>query len=342
MASKEPPPEAGPGPFRREPIPAGKRKRLEKLFEMAGQKAATAQTQHDFDYITNLLTECVAADPAIRPTLMLTSRTSRKNTTTSAPGRWPELKEPRPRGPEESPLATAVGRGYSLRYQSVGGEPLGFGSPQGDGIRCQQERRSGLRDHLLDCRGQGQPQGPDLQPAARMALAERGLLDDADGLLAAGRGSPADRRRGQAKHCHAIGPKGPFQRQVRRRARDRAEVQAPAQKEEEASLEKKLQEKIKEEPQNVKLYLELAQFYLNEERYDKAEEVFGKAFEASDGDQEILEKWEDTQIRRLRQQIARTDDENARKGAGTAVLEKIGPGLPKSGTAVSEQSHVPL
>ena len=94
------------------------------------------------------------------------------------------------------------------------------------------------------------------------------------------------------------------------------------QKEEEASLEKTLQEKVKEEPQNVKLYLELAQFYLNEERYDKADEVFAKAFEASDGDQEILEKWENTELRRRRQQIARTEDENTRKGLERQYLKR--------------------
>src|SRR5664280_103412 len=44
----------------REPLSPAKRKRLEKVFEHASKKA-TAST--DFDYVTELLIQCVAGDP---------------------------------------------------------------------------------------------------------------------------------------------------------------------------------------------------------------------------------------------------------------------------------------
>ena len=57
MATDEPP-ETG-----REPLSRPKRKRLEKVFEVAGKKAAAAAAPNDFDYVTELLTQCVTGDP---------------------------------------------------------------------------------------------------------------------------------------------------------------------------------------------------------------------------------------------------------------------------------------
>ena len=57
MATDEPP---KPG---REPLPDPQRKRLEKIFEVAGKKAAAAAAPNDFDYVTDLLLQCVTGDP---------------------------------------------------------------------------------------------------------------------------------------------------------------------------------------------------------------------------------------------------------------------------------------
>ena len=47
----------------REPLPDPKRKRLEKLFEVATKKAAAAAALNDFDYVADLLLQCVTGDP---------------------------------------------------------------------------------------------------------------------------------------------------------------------------------------------------------------------------------------------------------------------------------------
>ncbi len=323
MASKEPPPEASPGPFRREPIPAGKRKRLEKLFEMAGQKAATAQTQHDFDYITNLLTECVAADPG-NPTYVDAYITNlQKKYNNIRPGPMAQLKERGARGGLKKALS-------QQRWDEVirfGIKVLAVNPWDSEVLKgmAYAANKSGDRDCEIIysiAAVKGSPKDPICNRLHAMALAERGLLDDAmvfwrrvEEVLPTDEEAKRNIATLLVQKARSSGKFDEEHETVRK-------SKLRAQKEEEASLEKKLQEKIKEEPQNVKLYLELAQFYLNEERYDKAEEVFGKAFEASDGDQEILEKWEDTQIRRLRQQIARTDDENARKALERQYLKK--------------------
>ena len=46
----------------REPIPDLKRKRLEKVFEVAKAKAAAATKPNDFDYATSLLSQCIDGD----------------------------------------------------------------------------------------------------------------------------------------------------------------------------------------------------------------------------------------------------------------------------------------
>ncbi|MCD4726872.1 MAG: hypothetical protein K8R46_04375, partial [Pirellulales bacterium] len=48
----------------REPLSPAKRKRLEKLFEHAGKKAESAAESNDFDYVTDLLIQCVSGDPS--------------------------------------------------------------------------------------------------------------------------------------------------------------------------------------------------------------------------------------------------------------------------------------
>ena len=61
MASVERPPEnAKPG---REPLSLAKRKRLEKVFEVASKKAAASTTPADFDYVTELVGQCVLGEP---------------------------------------------------------------------------------------------------------------------------------------------------------------------------------------------------------------------------------------------------------------------------------------
>ncbi|MCX6995691.1 MAG: ribosome recycling factor [Kiritimatiellaeota bacterium] len=60
MASKEHPEVKKSG---REPLSPAKRKRLEKVFDVAVKKVAVAATSHDFDYLTDLLTQCVIGEP---------------------------------------------------------------------------------------------------------------------------------------------------------------------------------------------------------------------------------------------------------------------------------------
>jgi lipopolysaccharide biosynthesis regulator YciM len=79
-------------------------------------------------------------------------------------------------------------------------------------------------------------------------------------------------------------------------------------REEELSAEKKFLNEIAKDPKQIPLYYELSQLYLHEDRFDKAEEILARAFEASNGDPDVREKWEDAQLRTFRHKIINTAD----------------------------------
>jgi tetratricopeptide (TPR) repeat protein len=108
-----------------------------------------------------------------------------------------------------------------------------------------------------------------------------------------------------------------------KQARDRRGK--PQDPQRELTMEERLEAAIRRDPEKLEYYFELAQIHINSEDYEKAEEVFARAFEASDGDPEVRERWEDTQIRRLRQQIVEAGnrgDEEARKKLRQELIRK--------------------
>ena len=103
---------------------------------------------------------------------------------------------------------------------------------------------------------------------------------------------------------------------------DSRRARVKAQQQQEVTLEQQLQRKIRNEPDKIANYLELAQFYSNDDRFAEAEKLLAKAYELSNGDNDIREKWEDSQIRGLRQKIAHTKDPEAKKKLQAEQLDK--------------------
>jgi tetratricopeptide (TPR) repeat protein len=73
---------------------------------------------------------------------------------------------------------------------------------------------------------------------------------------------------------------------------------------EQLSPEKQLEKSISKNPHEIHLYVELADLHARNDRYAEAEDVLARALAASKGDLAIRERLEDTQVRRLRQEIA--------------------------------------
>ncbi len=79
--------------------------------------------------------------------------------------------------------------------------------------------------------------------------------------------------------------------------------------------------------------------YVNDDRFAEAEKLLAKAYELSDGDNDVREKWEDSQLRALRQKIARRQRPRGEERSSRAEYLREGLGVLQSpGRALSEQS----
>ncbi len=99
-------------------------------------------------------------------------------------------------------------------------------------------------------------------------------------------------------------------------------IRFKAKQREEMARTEKIQQMIDEEPDNVDHYLDLAQILLNEERYGDAEDALRRAYENSEGDPDILERWDDVQLRHLRQRVMHTEDASEKKRLQQAFFAK--------------------
>jgi tetratricopeptide (TPR) repeat protein len=86
----------------------------------------------------------------------------------------------------------------------------------------------------------------------------------------------------------------------------------------ELTAEEKFRRKIAKDPKEMTPYLELAELYFRSDEYDKAEEVLARAHEASGGDQDVRERWEDAQLRNLRYHIREAEAEVHKTGTDEA------------------------
>lgn len=79
-----------------------------------------------------------------------------------------------------------------------------------------------------------------------------------------------------------------------------------------------LEKQISKSPENVDLYVELAELHTREEHHDKAEEVLKRALEASGGDVMVRERLEDSQVRRAKQQVGIAEKKAAKENTDEA------------------------
>lgn len=80
----------------------------------------------------------------------------------------------------------------------------------------------------------------------------------------------------------------------------------------------KLERDIKRKPDDLPRYIELAELYLQEEMFDKAEQLLARAYEVSGHDIDIRERWEDAQLRHLRQKFAAAERQAKESGSEEA------------------------
>ena len=308
----------------REPLTPVKRKRLEKVFEVAGKKVESASTGNDFDYITDMLLQCVTGDPGnpiyVRAYIENLHKKYKNNKKGSPLAQFKE------RG-SRSALKKALAQGlwgeaiqHGLKVLAVNPWDV----PTLHGMAAAADK-SGDRDcelFYLQAALMGAPKDPTCNRLFAVALSERELIEQA--IVFWHRVEEALPNDEEAKRAIAV--------LTVQKARSRGEFdddddfsrkeRVVAQQQREATLEQKLLQKIEREPQNLASYLELSQIYINSERFKECEEILAKAYEVSDGDRDIREKWEDAELRHLRQKISVAKDPETKKKLQAEYFEK--------------------
>ena len=318
----------------REPLSPLKQKRLQQMFEHAGKQIK----QKNYDYATELLTECVLGDPlnlsyveSFVDNLHEKYGNNRKGSKLAqfkergargalkkakASGKWDEVIKNALKVLKVNPwdvvtltsLATAtskMGSGECELYHLKRALEANINDPDVNWQCAAALRLRGLFDQAIACLHRvalARPDDEEVQRAIASMTVEKtvalGGYDDDD-----------DDDDDKAK-------------------RPRGKRAGPGQEEEqELTAEGKLRQKIAADPEEIVNYFELAQLYINSEEYERAETVLADAYEASDGDHDVRERWEDVQLRQLRKQVAlaekRGDEEGRKKFRNELITKEV-------------------
>ncbi|HEX3870248.1 MAG TPA: tetratricopeptide repeat protein, partial [Pirellulales bacterium] len=295
----------------KEPMSPGKRRRLQMCFEQGTKVAAAGQ----FDYATDMYTQCVVGDPGnpiyVRSFL---ANLQKKYNNNKKGASMAGLKTA---GTKASIKKSVMQKDW-VGVITTGLEVLKVNpwdtSALGEiGNACEHLEFDECQLEFLKLAHEGDQTDVNVNRLYARALGRTGNFDLAlecwNRVLKAKPGDEeATRSRGNLMVERTI-HKGGYDT-----ASSTKDVRATKYDDEEEdtrlSPEERWLRAIEKEPAHTPNYIELSDLYQRDERFDKAEEILGRALEASGGDVLIRERLEDVQLRRGRQ-----DKEIAKKKA---------------------------
>jgi tetratricopeptide (TPR) repeat protein len=322
MASDEHPQEGK--KMAREPLPEPKRKRLEKVFEVASKKAAAAATPSDFDYVADLLTQCVLGELGNATYIQAYLDNLQKKYGNNRKGsRLAKFKERGARSAQKKALAAE--QWDEVIRQGLEILPINPWDTTTLVAMATAANKTGDRDcELVFIMGalKGTPKDPECNRLMAIAMADRGQIDKAITYWHRVEEVLPDNEEAKRTIASLTVQKarssGKFDEDDDFTRRQKLKTQQQV----EATHEQRLLKKIQDDPNTLAPYLELAQLFMSEDRYKDANQLWAKAFELSDGDNDVREKWEDCQLRYLRQKITKAQDPETRKKLEMAFFEK--------------------
>jgi len=301
----------------REPLPPARLKRLQQCFEHASKQ----MSQENHDYAAELFGQCVLGDPSnviyVRSYIENLQKKYNHNKTGS------KLAQFKERG-ARSAIKKALGQEQWDEVIKNGLKVLAINPWDVSVLTAMATAAENSGDdepemYYLKCALQSNPKDPDVNRQCAMALAARQQFDQAIACWhRVEQARPDDEEVQRAIASLAV------EKTIKKGGYDEGDGEtktAPAagrgsaqsqQPQRELTMEEKLQQKIRSNPQELDTYYELAQLYINSEDYKRAEEVFAKATEVSDGDPDVRERWDDAQLRHLRQRIVKAPDAQTR------------------------------
>lgn len=297
----------------RQPLSPVARKRLQKMFEHGSKQSG----QEQYDYAHELLSQCVVGDPTnlqYAQTFLGNLRKKYKNNRKGS-----SLAQFKERG-ARSAIKKALGAENWDDVFKNGVAVLRVNPWDIPALTAMAEaaKQIGARDcelFYLKSALEADPKSIEINKLCAKALEERQQFDQAIACLRrAEQAAPEDEEIKRwigdltVRKTIVIGGYEGDPAKKQQRIGGISAVKAGAARaddDEELSPEQRAKQKIRQEPKNLENYYELAQVYLNDDRYEDAEKVFARALEISGGDPDVRDKWEDCQLRRARAEAAR-------------------------------------
>ena len=299
-------------------LSAVRRKRVEQCYDRAA--ALMEKSEYDFNYAGELLGQCVGGDPS-NPAYLdkFLVNLYRKYKDKSKISKLAGLTASGPRNATKKALAAkdweslAKHAVEALKVNPWDAAPLSAFATMCEHFKFDKSEIRALKAALEASRDD-----PEINKQAAIAAARFGEYDQAIACWhRVEKAKPNDEESPRAIQeltlRKTLGRSGP--------AEDRKAGSAGAGRKADFSPEDLIKQKIIENPQDLDAYLELAQYYNQEERFRDAEAAMVKAVQVSDGRPDIKERLEDAQLTNLQDRIRKAELKARASKADADVVE---------------------
>ena len=313
MASEANPPDSPPGAGG-DRLSPGKRKRLQQCYEHANRQMG--QENYNFDYVSDLFTQCVAGDPSNFLYVQSFLANLKKKYNNNKKGsnlafiKGAASRAMVKKGMLQKDWDGAIKAGLevlklnpwdvqTLTQMATASEEAGYNE-------CQMA--------YLKTALEANPKDPDVCRVCAIALDKHKQFDQSIALWhRVEEMRPGDEEAGRAIARLAVEKtirQGSWDDKDPSKTKFAKEGQAQLQGANvELSAIEKLEKAVSRKPNELANYLELAELYVRDEQFGKAESLLGRAFEVSKQDPNVRERWEEAQLRHLRQRISEAEKE---------------------------------
>lgn len=301
----------------RQPLSPAKRKQLQQCYEHANKMMA----QENYDYANELLAQCVVGDPANFLYLQsFLGNLKKKYNNNKKGGNLAFIKGAGARRAAKKSLAQKNWDGvFKTGLEALKLNPWDIPTLTTMAAACKALELDEVELAYLKTAQEANPKDPDVNRLCAMALRERGQFDQAIACWHRVEQVQPDNEEAQraiaSLAVEKTIAKGKLDEMDPSKLKQPGQVQDPQAA---MSQEERLERELARHPDDIPRYIQLAELHLREERYDKAEEVLARAYEASDGDVDVRERWEDAQLRHLRQRYIQSEKEAEETGTDEA------------------------
>jgi tetratricopeptide (TPR) repeat protein len=279
-------------------MPPAKRRQLQQLFERANK----AMTQEDYDYAAELLTPCVIGDPGnfvyVQTYL---GNLKKKYSNVKKSGKLAFFQGASvKKAAMQKDWKGVIKSGLEVLKKN----PWDISALSSLANACEQLGHDEAQLAYLKTALEANPKDPDVCRLCAFALGNRKEFDQAIALWARVQQARPDDEEAQREIARLTVEKTISVGKYEETDHSQKTAKKSVADDREETEEQRLLRDIKRNPQHLPTYVQLANSYLGEKQYDKAEEILQKAYEVSGGDAEMLERLEDAQLTGMRYRLS--------------------------------------